>query len=107
MIETITALAAARRSETGIEPLGHLAILRQHPFSQPAKTQRSPAPLVHAASKRVRTQMRIADAWFARTFREAAEYLRAGDRQARFPRGSFPPGLPFVRAGRLGIAPIT
>ncbi len=107
MIEAITALAAAQRSETGIEPLGHLAILRQHPFFQPAKTKRSPSPLVHTASKRVRTQMRIAYAWFARTFREAAEYLRVGDRLARFPRGIFPQGLPFVRVGRVGIAPVT
>ncbi|HEV7667001.1 MAG TPA: hypothetical protein VGS22_00630 [Thermoanaerobaculia bacterium] len=30
----------------------------------------------HAASKRVCTEMKIADAWFARAFREAAEYLR-------------------------------
>ncbi len=107
MIEEIIAQAAARRAATGIEPLGAAAILRQQPLSQPAKTKKSPAPLVHAASKRVRTEIRIAYAWFARAFREAAEYLRAGDRLARFPRGSFPPGLPFVRAGRLAISPAT
>ncbi len=42
---------------TGIEPLGAAAILRQHPFSQPEKTKKSPALLVHAASKRVRTKV--------------------------------------------------
>ena len=31
------------------------------------------------------------------SFREAAEHLKAGDRSARFPEGSFPPGLPFVK----------
>ena len=107
LIEAIIAKAAARRAATGIEPLGAAAILRQHPHSQPAKTKKSPAPLVHAASKRVRTEMRIAYAWFARAFREAAESLRAGDRLARFPRGCFPPGLPFVQAGRLAIGPAT
>ncbi len=107
LIEAIIAQAVARRAATGIEPLGPAAILRQHPFSQPAKTKKSPAPLVHAASKRVRTEVKIAYAWFARAFREAAEYLRAGDRLARFPRGSFPPGLPFVRADRLAISPAT
>jgi hypothetical protein len=107
LVEAIIAKAAARRVATGIEPLGAAAILRQHPFTQPAKTKKSPAPLVHAASKRVRTEMKIAYAWFARAFREAAEYLRAGDRLARFPRGCFPPGLPFVRAGRLAIGPAT
>ncbi len=107
LVEAIIGKAAARRVATGIEPLGAAAILRQHPFTQPAKTKKSPAPFVHAASKRVRTEMKIAYAWFARAFREAAEYLRAGDRMARFPRGSFPPGMPFVRAGRLAISPAT
>ncbi|MEP7009361.1 MAG: hypothetical protein ABJC13_03480 [Acidobacteriota bacterium] len=93
-----------RRVVTGIESLGAAAILRQHPFTQPAKTKKSPAPWVHAASKRVRTEVKIAYAWFARAFREAAENLRAGDRLARFPRGWFPPGLPFVR---LAIRPAT
>jgi hypothetical protein len=35
---------------------------------------------------------------FVAAFREASERLRSGDRMARFPLGSFPPGLPFVRA---------
>ena len=107
LIEVIIAQAADRRAATGIEPLGPAAILRQQPFSQPTKTKRSPAPLVHAASKRVRTEMRIAYTWFSRTFRDAAEYLRGGDRLARFPQGSFPPGLPFVRAGRLAVRTAT
>jgi hypothetical protein len=34
---------------------------------------------------------------FVAAFREAAEQLRAGDRSAKFPDGSFPPSLPFVR----------
>lgn len=52
LVEVIVGRAAARRSETGIEPLGPIAILRQHTFSQPIKTKKSPAPLVHAASMR-------------------------------------------------------
>jgi hypothetical protein len=35
---------------------------------------------------------------FLAAFRDAADRLRAGDRTARFPRGSFPPALPFVSA---------
>jgi len=35
-------------------------------------------------------------AWFVLEFRSAAEKLRDGDRAAPFPRGSFPPALPFV-----------
>jgi hypothetical protein len=33
---------------------------------------------------------------FVTAFREAAEKLKAGNRNAAFPIGSFPPGLPFV-----------
>jgi len=32
-------------------------------------------------------------AWFVAAFRDASEKLRAGDRAARFPPGSFPPAL--------------
>jgi hypothetical protein len=35
---------------------------------------------------------------FAAEFREAAEKLKTGNLPAKFPVGSFPPGLPFVRA---------
>ena len=48
LIEAIVAQAATRRAATGIEPLGAVDILRQHPFSQPTKTKRTPGPLVHA-----------------------------------------------------------
>jgi hypothetical protein len=33
---------------------------------------------------------------FVRDFRDAAEQLRAGNLEAPFPRGCFPPALPFV-----------
>ena len=33
---------------------------------------------------------------FVGKFRDAAEKLRAGDLSAVFPRGCFPPALPFV-----------
>jgi hypothetical protein len=38
----------------------------------------------------------VAYAWFVATFRQALEKLRAGDRTAVFPSGSFPPAMPFV-----------
>jgi hypothetical protein len=34
--------------------------------------------------------------WFVAAYRSAAEKLKQGDREASFPIGSFPPGLPFV-----------
>ena len=39
---------------------------------------------------------------FVSAFREASERLKAGDRLARFPLGSFRPGLPFVTAEAVG-----
>jgi hypothetical protein len=99
LVEKITVETAARHKAVGSRPLGPDKILAQHPFGQPAKTKRSYAPRVHAFSREVRKAMVEAYAWFVAAFRDAAEKLRAGDRMARFPEGSFPPGLPFVRGG--------
>jgi hypothetical protein len=84
-------------ARAGAPPLGAEAILAQNPFDPPLRTKRSPAPLVHAISQRVRRELYEAYAWFWAAFREAAERLKAG-LLAAFPPGSFPPGLPFVRA---------
>jgi hypothetical protein len=72
------------------------AVRGQHPFDRPARPKKSPAPLFHAVSKRVRLELWAAYAWFVCEFRQASEKLRSGDRMARFPAGSFPPALPFV-----------
>jgi REP element-mobilizing transposase RayT len=96
MVAAIQAEAAARRERTGIAPLGPEAILRQDPFSQPVRLKKSPAPRFHAASRKMRRYLYRLYSKFVEQFRDAAEKLRAGDRSARFPPGSFPPGLPFV-----------
>jgi ABC-type glycerol-3-phosphate transport system substrate-binding protein len=62
------------------------------------KIKKSPAPFVHAATKSARKAMWEAYGWFVAAFRAAADKLKAGDRSAAFPAGSFPPGLPFVGA---------
>ena len=72
------------------------AILTQNPQSQPAKTKRSPAPAVHAATRAVRRELRNAYFGFVAAYRNAAEKLRAGNRNQPFPSGCFPPALPFV-----------
>jgi REP element-mobilizing transposase RayT len=97
LVEKITAETAARHKTAGSQPLGPAAIRAQDPFAQPMKTKRSFAPRVHAFSREIRKAMVEAYAAFVAAFREAAEKLRGGDRLARFPEGSFPPGLPFVR----------
>jgi hypothetical protein len=105
LIAEIEAEAAARLSHSGAQPLGVRAILRQKPTDQPVKTKRSPAPLFHAFSRRVRKELYQAYGWFAAAFREAAERLKGGDRSVRFPIGSFPPHLPFVRDLPLVFVP--
>jgi hypothetical protein len=96
LVEDIESETAARRKRTGAKPLGVAAVLAQNPLQRPKKTKKSPAPSFHAASKAVRRELRDAYAWFVAAYRAAAEKLRAGVRDVVFPRGSFPPALPFV-----------
>ena len=97
-MEEIEAEARMARLERGLPVLGVEAVRRQNPHTRPNKTKKSPAPRFHAASKAVRNGLREMYGLFLTAFRDAAELLKAGDRTARFPLGSFPPGLPFVRA---------
>jgi hypothetical protein len=80
----------------GIPPLGPDAIRRQSPETIPPRSKKSPAPLFLAASKRIRNDLRNAYYSFVAAFREAADQLRKGNRNALFPEGSFPPAMPFV-----------
>jgi hypothetical protein len=98
LVEEIEAEARLARLERGLPVMGVGAILRQNPLTRPHKTKKSPAPRFHAATKAIRNGLREAYGLFLAAFRDAAEQLKAGDRSAKFPLGSFPPGLPFVRA---------
>jgi hypothetical protein len=88
------ALGPSRRFGRGV--LGKRAILAQQPHDKPLHSDRSPAPLVHAATKAVRVMLRTAYYEFLAAFREAAMKLRRGDRLVRFPEGAFPPPLPCI-----------
>ena len=96
LIHEIIEETAARRAKTGDQPAGAAAILSRHPHDRPKNPKRSPAPMFHALSARVRRELWEAYRLFVAAFRQAAEKLRAGDRNAVFPRGSFPPALPYV-----------
>jgi len=98
LIDQIEATAAAERAKKGVEPLGVKKILEQDPETRPETLDRSPAPFIHAATRKVRKELREAYGWFVAAYREAADKLRKGDRAAAFPAGSFPPQLPFVPA---------
>ncbi|NJL29339.1 MAG: hypothetical protein HC897_16360 [Thermoanaerobaculia bacterium] len=77
--------------------LGVAGVLAENPRNAPAKQKRSPAPAFHAATRQARQELREAYAEFMKQYREASARLRAGDRTAVFPPGSFPPASPFVR----------
>jgi len=108
MQDCITTLQRnARKTVCGIESLAISlcpcstppSILKQNPTKRPDHVKASPAPLFHAASRRVRRELRDAYYAFVAAYREAAEKLRAGVRDVIFPRGSFPPALPFMESG--------
>ncbi len=71
LVEEIIAQAAARRAATGIEPLGPAAILRQQPFSQPAKDEevaRAAGPRrQQAGSHRDEDRLRLVRQGFSRS----------------------------------------
>jgi hypothetical protein len=96
LVEDIESEVAVRRKRTGAKLLGVAGVLAQNPLKKPKKTKKSPAPAFHAASKAVRRELWNAYALFVAAYRTAAEKLRAGVRDVVFPRGSFPPALPFV-----------
>jgi hypothetical protein len=96
LVDEIEEEAAAERERTGQPVLGVAALLAQDPQYRPAFLDRSPCPLFLTASESMWRMLYEGYAWFVAAFRAAAEKLRAGDRDAPFPRGSFPPALPFV-----------
>ena len=96
VVHEVETEAAAHREKTGTVPMGAAAIRKQNPHDQPQRSKKSPAPLFHAASKRVRDDLRADYYAFLAAFREAADRLKAGIFPVIFPAGSFPPALPFV-----------
>lgn len=81
-----------------VEPNDEVLASR-HPEDRPKKLKKSPAPLIHAASRTVRRQFLDAYRHFAIAFRQASAKLQTGDLSVVFPEGCFLPSLP--RAGPL------
>jgi REP element-mobilizing transposase RayT len=96
MADEIEQAAAAARKRTGAQPFGAAKILAQHPWTRPERVKKSPAPLLHAASKAMRQIFYEGFALFVAAYRTAAGKLKRGDPHPGFPCGSFPPALPFV-----------
>jgi hypothetical protein len=87
-----------RKQEAGIKPLGVKEILVQELTRRPWKLKKSPARSSMPRPRRCAVSSGEAYAWFVAAYRDAAEKLRAGDRDPPFPAGCFPPALPFVSA---------
>ena len=96
LVEEIEAEAAAARRRDGVQVAGAKAVLAHHPHDRPEKLKKGPAPRFHAATAEMRRFLWSVYAEFAGRYRDAAEKLRAGDLEAVFPPGCFPPGLPYV-----------
>ncbi|OPZ31309.1 MAG: hypothetical protein BWY99_02897 [Synergistetes bacterium ADurb.BinA166] len=97
LLDLARAEAESLKKETRRKPLGCEAVLRQDPYRAVVGSKRSPAPLVHAASRRVRLAYREAYRLFTLAYRRAADQLRAGLTSVAFPEGCFPPPGPFLR----------
>lgn len=87
---------AQRHQENGTKPLGVRAILRQKPHAKPKELKASPAPLFHAANREEFWAMYNARHAKEAAYSAAAERLKRGETDVRFPDGCFPPPLPFV-----------
>ncbi len=96
MVEAIAEEAAANHQAHGTRPSAPDVFLRLHPHRRPERSKRSPQPFVHAATEEVRERFREAYRIFSEAYRAAAERLRGGHRDVEFPKGSFPPSMPFI-----------
>jgi hypothetical protein len=79
------------------------AILKVHPHQRPKRVKCSPAPLVHAASRKARKEWLHAYGEFFGSFRRAIEHLKTG-LPASFPEGSFLPPI-LWRIGPIDFSP--
>lgn len=85
-----------RRIRDSIPLPGAQQILQMHPHTRPQRLKWSPAPPFHTYTPTMLKALREAYSWFLEAYRDAATRLRAGDLNVTFPRGCFPPALPFV-----------
>ncbi len=100
MIVEIETAAAELREELGSQIVGMEKIRHQNPLERPPKSKSSPKPLCHAASKNMRDRFRQTYRAFVAMFQEASLKIKFGNVTAAiFPKGSFPPSLPFIRSG--------
>ncbi|MDX2000150.1 MAG: transposase [Thermoanaerobaculia bacterium] len=96
LIAEIEREAAEERRLSRQPVLGAAAIRAQHPHHRPAHRDRTPGPLIHAASRQVRDHFIAVYSDFVACYRAAAEDLRAGCRTVTFSAGCFAPALGWI-----------
>jgi hypothetical protein len=101
LVKEIEEETRARHRRHGTRPVGRRRVLRQNPRGAPPKPKKGPGPLIIAASKAVQEAFEKAYRRVVEAYQCASEKLRAGDRWAVFPEGTFPPALAFVRSVAL------
>lgn len=99
LLQQIEQEALERHERDKTAPLGVAEILAQHPHAAPNRLKRAPAPLVHAASRKVRRESYRMYAAFVGAFYEAVERLKDGIHDPMFPDGAFPPPWPQAAPG--------
>ncbi len=96
IVDDIESQAALKRRLHDHPAKGPESVLTQEPHDAPKTLKKSPAPLFHAASRKVRQELHEGYKYFVAAFLDAAARLRAGESDVLFPAGSFPPALPWV-----------
>jgi hypothetical protein len=99
LVEQIERETLQMHRTSGTKPAGPRWVMRQRPHRVPKTMKKSPARKFLAAFRHSIAELYRAYREFIAQYREASARLRSGDRTAVFPSGSFPPRLPFVRAG--------
>jgi REP element-mobilizing transposase RayT len=97
-LRDIEAKTVQMHQEKGTTPIGARAIRRQKPHDMPTTFKRSPAPIFHAANREDFWAMYNARNTKVAAYRDAAQRLKQGETDVRFPGGCFPPRLPFVES---------
>lgn len=96
MVRDIEAETLQMHKLSGTVPLGANRIQSGNPHRRQGDVPRRPRPCCHASSREKRIAVKKARSQIVAEYRRAAELLKAGHRNVRFPAGTFPPGLPFV-----------
>jgi hypothetical protein len=96
MVHDIENQASLQRRLGDLPAKGPAVVRDQEPHAAPERLKKSPAPLIHAASRKIRRELYEGYKHFLAAFRDAAARLRAGELDAVFPAGSFPPAAPWV-----------